>query len=246
MKSVVFAMIAIQLMANFAPWGENGLFPRPYFGEHHQHLPYTFNINELPFQPQHLELPRRENRGHRESSSSSNSSNKNSHQKNQLQKADPCADPANKDAPFCQKTVFTRAGEKIPIFWKNREIAVSPISNTVGGSIQLRTYNAASDEQKWIFTPVSEYTYNNQYFITNAATKLALTANGYSSPLILQDKINALNQIFYVKPQTDGSFFISAYGSDLYMDAQEVDSGSLPVLIIRNYEGDITQKWLLN
>ena len=243
MKSVVFAMLAIQLMANFAPWGENGLFPRPYLGEHHEHLPYNFNFNTnaLPFKPHHLELPRREHRGRHQSSSS-----RHSHTKNQIQKADPCADPANKDAPFCQKPVFTRVGQKIPIFWKNRNIAVSPINNIVGGSIHLRTYNEASDDQKWIFTPVSEYTYNNQYFITNAATKLALTANGYSSPLILQDKINALNQIFYVRPQTDGSFFISAYGSDLYMDAQETDSGSLPVLIIRNYEGDITQKWLLN
>ena len=52
--------------------------------------------------------------------------------------------------------------------------------------------------------------------------------------------------MFYVRPQIDGSFFISAYGSDFYFDAQETDSGSLPVLIIRNYEGDVTQRWLLN
>lgn len=246
MNFLVKAIVAFTLMANFTSCDTEDDFPRHYIRDRRDHSPYSFDANAQPFHSHHEEYSRK-SRQSRQSSRKNNFSSSNKEPKHSnYGKSDPCADPAYKDAPFCQKPIFLRAGQAIPIFWKNRDIAVSPISNTVGGSIQLRTYDANNQDQKWIFTPVSEFSYNNKYFITNASSKLALTANAYPSPLILQNLINAVNQIFYVRPQTDGSFFVSAYGSDLYMDAQEVNSGSLPVLIIRNYEGDITQKWLLN
>jgi len=156
-----------------------------------------------------------------------------------------CADPANRDAIFCQARPFTKTGEKIPIFWKSRNIALSPILNKVGGSLQLRTYDANDPNQKWVLTVAREA--SQLFIITNAAeSDLALTANGYPSVLTLQKNVGADNQKFYVRPQTDGSFTISAYGSDLYWDAIEIDSGSLPVLTIRNFEGDTTQKWTLD
>ena len=218
MKTFVIAMLVLQALAHHNWW------PR---WRYQTQQPYVFNGNALPFNPQFWTKP--EVQGLPPTPIDPN---------------DKCQDPAFKDAPFCQKPAFTRAAEEIPIFWKTRNIALIPISNTVGGAIQLRTYDAANKGQKWIFTAVNDY--NNLYYITNADTKLALTANGYPSHLTLQNNIKAENQRFYVRPQIDGSFFISAYSSDLYWDAQEVDSGSLPVLIIRNYEGDNTQRWLLN
>ena len=218
MKVFVIAMLVLQSLAQFGRWSQRraGAYE-----------PYVFNQNALPFNPQFWTKP--EIQGLPPTPVDSN---------------DKCQDPAYKDAPFCQKPVFTRAGEEIPIFWKSRNIAVSPISNTVGGAVQLRTYDNTKKEQKWVFTAVNDY--NNLYYITNADTKLALTANAFPSHLTLQNNIKAENQRFYVRPQTDGSFFLSAYATDLYWDAQEVDSGSLPVLVIRNYEGDNTQRWLLN
>lgn len=243
MKLVIIAMLAFQSMAQYATWNGEDNALRHYLRERRDNHLYSFDVNAQPFKPHHQERSRQSRYSHKREKSCSS---KKSHKHAGHAKSDPCADPAYKDAPFCQKHVFTRAGEAIPIYWKNKEITVSPINNIVGGSIQLRTFDPLNANQKWIFAPVSEYMDNNQYYIINSTTNLALTANAYPSPLILQNKINAPNQIFYVRPQTDGSFFISAYGSDLYMDVQEVDSGSLPVLIIRNYEGDITQKWLLN
>jgi len=156
-----------------------------------------------------------------------------------------CADPAYRDAPFCQPPrQFNKAGEKIPIFWKSRNIALSPIINKVGGSVQLRTYDAINKDQKWTLTLAREV--GQLYFITNSESGLALTANAYPSTLTLQENIKADNQKFYVRPQADGSFLISTFGSDLYWDAIEVDSGSLPVLAVRSFEGDVTQKWILN
>lgn len=249
MKIILFALLATQLLAGFLPNGGENWFPKPFAGhrrEHHGRGVY-FNTHALPFQAIYGHKFRKSH--HSNSSSCSNSNNKSSkgHSKHSdHSRSHLCANPKYKDAPFCQKPVFTKAGQKIPIFWKNASIAVSPINNIVGGSVQLRTYNGEDDNQKWIFTRVDEQINNDKYYITNAATNLALTSNAYSSPLSLQNKSNALNQVFYVRPQTDGSFFISAFGSDLYWDALEVNSGSLPVLIIRNYEGDITQRWLLN
>ena len=218
MKFLAFAILILGALAH------RGLFN----GLHRQNnLPYYFNSNALPFNPQFWTKP--EIQGLPPAPADPN---------------DKCQDPAYKDAPFCQKPIFTRAGQEIPIFWKSRNIAVSPLSNTVGGAVQLRTFDNTKKEQKWVFTAVNDY--NNIYYITNADSKLALTANAYPSHLTLQNNIKAENQRFYVRPQTDGSFFISAYATDLYWDAQEVDSGSLPVLVIRNYEGDNTQRWLLN
>ena len=249
MKIILFALLATQLLAGFLPSGGQNWFPKPFPGHrrenHHQGV--YFNTQALPFQARYSQKSRESHHSRNSGHSNSNSNSSKRHSKHSdRSRSHLCANPAYKDAPFCQKPVFTKTGQKIPIFWKNHHIAVSPINNIVGGSVQLRTYNCEDDNQKWIFTRVDEQIDNDKYYITNAATNLALTANAYSSPLSLQDKINALNQTFYVRPQTDGSFFISAFGSDLYWDALEVNSGSLPVLIIRNYEGDITQRWLLN
>jgi hypothetical protein len=219
MKTAVIAMLVLQALAHGKSWG--------FHSAHAHYHPYVFNQNALPFNPQFWAkepvqgLPPAP-----------------------VDPNDKCQDPHFKDAPFCQKTVFTRAGEAIPIFWKSRNIALGPINNAVGGAVQLRTYDSADKNQKWILTAVREH--GNLYYITNAESKLALTANAYPSHLILQNNIKAENQRFYVSPQTDGSFFLSTYGTNLYWDAQEVDSGSLPILVIRNYEGDATQKWLLN
>ena len=163
----------------------------------------------------------------------------------QVSKGDPCDDPAYKDAPFCQAPVFNSANTPIPIIWrKNKDYAVNPISNTQGGALELKPYNSECNDQKWIFTPVNEY--NNLYYITNYATNLALTANGFASTLALQPKLNAQNQIFYVRPQVDGTFYISAYGSDLYMDGRDDNPVLYPILIIRRYIGCESQKWCLN
>ena len=133
MKSVVFAMLAIQLMANLGPWGGEGYFPSaPRFDgfEHNHGVAFNtnaqpFNANAQPFNNQAwAPRPHHHKRRH-------------SHKNNQqaAPKPDNCLDPAFRDAPYCQKPIFTRAGEKIPIYWKNRNIAVSPITNKVGGSI---------------------------------------------------------------------------------------------------------------
>jgi hypothetical protein len=219
MKSLTFAVLILGTLAHFPQLNY-------HFGNHHS-APYSFNANALPFNPQFWAAPQVQ--GLPAAPADPN---------------DKCQDPAFKDAPFCQKPVFERATKEIPIFWKTRQIAINPINNTVGGSLQLRTYDSASKAQNWIFTPVTEY--GDLYYITNADSKLALTANAYPSPLILQSNIKAENQRFYVRANTDGSFFISTYATNLYLDVQEVDSGSLPVLLARNYRGDTSQKWLLN
>ena len=189
--------------------------------------PYVFNQDALPFNPQFWTKP--EIQGLPPTPVDPN---------------DKCQNPHFKDAPFCQKVVFTRAGQQIPIFWKSRNIALNPLGSTVGSAVQLRTYDSAAKDQNWVFTPVNDF--SDLYYITNADSKLALTANAYPSHLTLQNYIKAENQRFYVRGNNDGSFFISTFGSHLYCDAQEVNSGSLPILVVRNYEGDNTQRWLLN
>lgn len=211
-------MLALSLAAQYAPLIEERHFP--YYPDRHENQRHLFAAD-------------------------SEGSNSQRHH-NRKRKSDPCQNPANKDAPFCQKPAFLRANQKIPIIWKYRKTAVSPINNDIGGSLQLRDYDSSTYDQEWIFVPVNPDFNNSLYYITNAATALALTASAFASPLTLQANISAQNQMFYLRPQIDGSFYIVAYGSGLYLDVQQSNAGSLPVLIIRNWQGSVTQKWLLN
>ena len=226
MKLFVFALVALNTAAIFAPCIGNECFPRL----REEGRGHNFEGQWPSF---HLKNWNRRWEFH-------------GRQENQPDpKGDPCNDPAYKDAPFCQVPTFTAAGRPIPLLWyKNKDYAVTPIKNFVAGALEVRPYDPTDNNQKWIFTPANEY--NNLYYITNAASNLSLTANAFASPLALGNKLNAQNQIFYVRPQRDGAFFVSAYGSDLYMDAQDDNQVLYPVLIIRNFDGDKTQRWLLN
>ncbi len=147
--------------------------------------------------------------------------------------------------PYAFQTVaFDKINVKTNIFWaSNQALAISPFNRKTGSAAELRPItDTLAEDQKWTFTPFPES--NDQFYITNNSSKLVLTYNSYPSPIALAEKGLYPNQRFYVKALTDGTFYISTVNSNLYLDALDVNTIN-PVLIVRNFEGDITQKWLI-
>ena len=152
----------------------------------------------------------------------------------------------DKTSPYAfQTAAFTKINENVTIAWANKAtVVISPFNRNSGSAAELRTIaDPASDDQKWKFVPVPEAT--NQFYITNVKSKLVLTFNSFPSPIALAQKGLYPNQKFYVNALDDGTFYISTVDSNLYLDALDVNTIN-PVVIVRNYEGDVTQKWLIN
>lgn len=154
-----------------------------------------------------------------------------------------CTNKAYKSSPQCRRAVFANAGKPISIRWKVNNEALTAMSGSVGYNIYLRPYDSTNRAQQWTFLPVQGY--SDRYIIQNALG-LAMTVNAFPSQVALQPLGTASNQIFRVVGNDDGSFFIHAIESELYFDVRIAPTKSKPVLMIRNYEGDLSQRWLLN
>ncbi len=152
---------------------------------------------------------------------------------------------AHQDPRQFQTTAFVNVDVKVTINWAgNSNLIVSPFNTNTASAAELKTLvDASADDQKWIFTEVKQSV--GLYNIYNAKSKLYLTYNGYASPVALSGWGNNLNQRFRVIPNQDGTFFVATVDSELYLDALIVNSAN-PVVIVRNFEGDITQKWIIN
>ncbi len=152
---------------------------------------------------------------------------------------------APQDPRQFQTAAFVNVDVKVTINWAgNSNLIVSPFNTNTASAAELKTLvDASADDQKWIFTEVKQAV--GLYNIYNAKSKLYLTYNGYPSPVALSELGNNLNQRFRVIPNQDGTFFVATGDSELYLDALIVNAVN-PVVIVRNFEGDITQKWIIN